>query len=63
MKMIKLQKATKVKLLKSIADGVFNGDDFPELANELKLVQIELIDSSEQVDHDNVKLNSDDNRN
>ena len=61
--MIKLQKATKVKLLKAISISKFSGDDFPELSNELKLVQIELIDSSEQVDHDNVKLNSDDNRN
>ena len=49
--MVKLEKHTKVKLLKAIRDGYFDGNQFPELAEERKFVEIELIDSPEQVDH------------
>ena len=48
--MIVLDKKTKIKLLKAIKAGVFDGNEFPELATELKNITIEVIDSSDQVD-------------
>lgn len=47
--MIQLSKETKVKLLKAIQSGVFDGADFPELVTELKRIEIEIIDRAEQV--------------
>lgn len=50
--MVKLDKGLKVRLLQAIKEGSFSGESFPELASELKQIQIELIDRSEQVDRD-----------
>jgi len=52
--MIQLSKETKVKLLKAVQSGVFDGADFPELVTELKRIEIELIDHPSQVrDYEN----------
>lgn len=52
--MITLTKETKVKLLKAVQSGVFDGADFPELSPEIKTIQIELIDHPSQVrDYEN----------
>jgi len=48
--MVQLNKETKIKLLKSIKSGVFDGEQFPELTTELSKINIELIDNSSQVD-------------
>ena len=61
--MIRLEKKTKLKMLKSIKSGYFDGNDFEELQTELHKINIELIDHSSQVDQDNIKLQSDENRN
>lgn len=50
--MIILDKQTKIKLLKAIRTGQFDGEQFPELAEEIKTIQIEIIDHSSQVIHD-----------
>jgi len=52
--MIQLSKETKVKLLKAVQSGVFDGADFPELVTELNRIEIELIDHPSQVrDYEN----------
>lgn len=52
--MIQLTKETKVKLLKAVQSGVFDGADFPELAPEIRTIQIEVIDHPSQVrDYEN----------
>lgn len=51
--MIQLSKETKVKLLKAIQTGIFDGEQFPELAGEIKTIQIEVINSRDQVKKDN----------
>lgn len=51
--MITLSKQTKIKLLKAIKVGQFDGDDFPELLTELHKIQIEIIDRADQVRKDN----------
>lgn len=48
--MITLNKETKIKLLKCIKTGIFDGEQFPELASELKRIEIEVIDKSSDVD-------------
>lgn len=50
--MITLTKDTKIKLLKAVKDGIFRGEDFPELASELKRIEIEIINSADQVRQD-----------
>jgi hypothetical protein len=50
--MIPIGKETKIKLLKAIKAGEFDGDDFPELLSELKKIQIEIIDRKDQVRND-----------
>lgn len=52
--MITLTKDTKIKLLKAVKDGVFRGEDFPELASELKRIEIEIINSADQVRNDDI---------
>jgi hypothetical protein len=47
--MIPIGKETKIKLLKAIKAGQFDGDEFPELLTELKKIQIELISRRDQV--------------
>lgn len=50
--MIKIKKETKIKLLKAVKTGVFDGEQFPELQTELSNITIEIIDKTEQVDRD-----------
>lgn len=50
--MTTLTRATKVKLLKAIKTGQFDGNQFPELVTELHKVTIELIDKGEDVDRE-----------
>ncbi|HOF19773.1 MAG TPA: hypothetical protein PLO24_00825 [Bacteroidales bacterium] len=50
--MIVLDKDLKIRLLKAIKEGIFRGEDFPELATELKRIQIEVINSADQVRQD-----------
>jgi hypothetical protein len=47
--MITLEKETKIKLLKSIKTGTFDIEQFPELATELHIVTIEIINKADQV--------------
>lgn len=50
--MITLTKDTKIKLLKAVQEGIFRGEDFPELTSELKRIEIEIINSADQVRQD-----------
>jgi hypothetical protein len=50
--MIPLTKELKIRLLKAIKAGGFDGDDFPELITELKQIQIEIINRADQVRKD-----------
>lgn len=50
--MIPITKETKVKLLKAIKAGMFDGNQFPELCQELKKITIEVIDRADQVRKD-----------
>lgn len=59
--MITLTKETKIKLLKAIKAGQFDGDDFPELLTELKKIQIEIIDRADQVRKDDKDYEDTDN--
>lgn len=59
--MITLTKETKIKLLQSIKQGTFDGTDFPELVTELHRIEIELINSADQVRHDDYE-NTDNER-
>lgn len=53
--MIKIEKATKIKILRAIKTGVFDGNEFPELQTELKKITFELIDRVDQVDPEYLK--------
>jgi len=50
--MITLNKSLKIRLLRSIKSGVFSGEQFPELQQELGKFSIELIDNPSQVEPD-----------
>ncbi len=51
--MIQLTKELKIRLLQSIKKGTFDGKDYPELAQELHKIEIEIIDRADQVRPDN----------